>query len=101
MSLAPTSRRTLAVWPRAWRKLYPGGHYWRFPATPSTLREFLAVHDAGTDPEIPFHDVESHMLDRNPRVVPILAEGKPIAAITRTDLLRILHDDVLAGASQG
>ncbi len=46
-------------------------------------------------PETPFHDVELAMLERNQRFVPVVAGGKVIGVITRTDLLRTLHEDVL------
>jgi tRNA nucleotidyltransferase (CCA-adding enzyme) len=48
--------------------------------------------------ETPFRDVESHMLERNQRFVPILDRSKVIGVITRTDLLRALHRDVLMAA---
>ena len=48
--------------------------------------------------ETPFREVESHMLDRNQRCVPIVDRSKVIGVITRTDLLRTLHRDVLTAA---
>jgi tRNA nucleotidyltransferase (CCA-adding enzyme) len=38
------------------------------------------------------------MIERNQRFVPILSGAKVVGVITRTDLLRALHDDVLAAA---
>jgi tRNA nucleotidyltransferase (CCA-adding enzyme) len=38
------------------------------------------------------------MLERNQRFVPVVHRGKVLGVITRTDLLRTLHDDVLAAA---
>ena len=49
-------------------------------------------------PETPFHEIESHMLERNQRFVPVLKDDQVVGVITRTDLLRTLHDDVLAAA---
>lgn len=49
-------------------------------------------------PETPFHDIETRMIELNQRFVPVLSDGKTVGVITRTDLLRSLHDDVLAGA---
>jgi tRNA nucleotidyltransferase (CCA-adding enzyme) len=49
-------------------------------------------------PETPFREIESHMLERNQRFVPILHRGKVTGVITRTDLLRALHHDVLMAA---
>lgn len=53
-------------------------------------------------PETAFHAIEQHMIERNQRCVPILsglaAAQKVVGVITRTDLLRTLHEDVLASA---
>ena len=49
-------------------------------------------------PETPFREIETRMLERNQRFVPILRGTKVIGVITRTDLLRTLHDDVLLAA---
>lgn len=49
-------------------------------------------------PDTPFHDIEIRMIELNQRLVPVLSDGKTIGVITRTDLLRTLHDDVSASA---
>ena len=48
--------------------------------------------------ETPFHDIEATMIERNQRFVPVVRGTKVIGVITRTDLLRTLHDDVLKTA---
>lgn len=48
--------------------------------------------------ETPFRDIEMRMIERNQRFVPILSGPKVVGVITRTDLLRALHDDVLVAA---
>ncbi|HEV8243275.1 MAG TPA: CBS domain-containing protein [Nitrospirales bacterium] len=48
--------------------------------------------------EMPFREIENRMIELNQRFVPILAGPKVIGVITRTDLLRTLHDDVLLAA---
>ncbi len=59
----------------------------------------LIQEDAySAEPGTPFRDIEGHMIERNQRFVPILEKGKVVGVITRTDLLRTLHDDVLASA---
>lgn len=61
--------------------------------------EAFMQSDAYTaSPETPFQEIEGRMLERNQRFVPILRDGRTIGVITRTDLLRTLHDDVLAAA---
>ncbi|MDT7044047.1 CBS domain-containing protein [Candidatus Nitronereus thalassa] len=49
-------------------------------------------------PETPFHDIQTHMLERNQRFVPILKGRRVIGVFTRTDLLRTLHHDILEAA---
>ncbi|HLG43716.1 MAG TPA: CBS domain-containing protein [Nitrospirales bacterium] len=49
-------------------------------------------------PETPFREIEARMLERNQRFVPVLQGPKVVGVITRTDLLRTLHDDVLTAA---
>ncbi len=49
-------------------------------------------------PETPFREIEAHMIERNQRFVPVLQESKVVGVITRTDLLRTLHNDVLLAA---
>jgi tRNA nucleotidyltransferase (CCA-adding enzyme) len=49
-------------------------------------------------PESPFREVEQAMLERNQRFVPILEGPRVVGVITRTDLLRTLHDEVLSVA---
>jgi tRNA nucleotidyltransferase (CCA-adding enzyme) len=46
-------------------------------------------------PDTPFHDIELTMIERNQRFVPVVTGARIIGVITRTDLLRTLHDDVL------
>jgi tRNA nucleotidyltransferase (CCA-adding enzyme) len=48
--------------------------------------------------ETPFREIEARMLERNQRFVPILKNTKVVGVITRTDLLRTLHDDILMAA---
>lgn len=49
-------------------------------------------------PDTPFHNIELTMIERNQRFVPVMRESTVIGVITRTDLLRTLHDDVLKTA---
>ncbi|SPP63262.1 conserved hypothetical protein [Nitrospira lenta] len=42
-----------------------------------------------------FHTIKQAMLERNQRFVPILEGTRVVGVITRTDLLRAWHDDVL------
>lgn len=62
------------------------------------IRNFIQTEAYTASPETPFRDVETRMLERNQRFVPVLHGGKVVGVITRTDLLRTLHDDVLSAA---
>ena len=50
-------------------------------------------------PKTPFHEIERHMLERNQRCVPVLEDFHPVGVITRTDLLRTLHQDIVRGVA--
>jgi tRNA nucleotidyltransferase (CCA-adding enzyme) len=62
------------------------------------VREILQTDAYTAQPETPFHIIEESMIERNQRFVPIIKGEKVIGVITRTDLLRTLHDDVLKTA---
>jgi len=68
----------------------------------SPVREFVQTEQYRANPNTPFHEIEAQMIERNQRFVPVLAgavaAAKVVGVITRTDLLRTLHDDVLAAA---
>jgi tRNA nucleotidyltransferase (CCA-adding enzyme) len=68
----------------------------KYGATP--VGTFMQTDAYTAEPGTPFHEIEGRMLERNQRFVPILAGGKVIGVITRTDLLRTLHDDILRSA---
>ncbi|HSE59083.1 MAG TPA: CBS domain-containing protein, partial [Nitrospiraceae bacterium] len=61
-------------------------------------REFMQTDSYVAEPETPFHEIERQMIELNQRFVPILAGVKVVGVITRTDLLRTLHEDVLSAA---
>ncbi|HLB25511.1 MAG TPA: CBS domain-containing protein, partial [Nitrospirota bacterium] len=46
-------------------------------------------------PDTPFKQIEEAMIRRTQRFLPVTEKGKVVGAITRTDLLRVLHDDIL------
>jgi tRNA nucleotidyltransferase (CCA-adding enzyme) len=62
------------------------------------VREIMQTDAYAARPETPFHDIETAMIERNQRFVPVVSGTKIVGVITRTDLLRTLHDDVLRGA---
>ncbi len=64
----------------------------------TSVRDIMQTDAFIAQPETPFHDVELTMIERNQRFVPVVKEAKIIGVITRTDLLRTLHEDVLKTA---
>ncbi|MBX3235599.1 MAG: CBS domain-containing protein [Nitrospiraceae bacterium] len=64
----------------------------------AAIADFVQSDQYSASPDTAFHEVESRMIERNQRFVPVLSGNKVIGVITRTDLLRTLHDDVLSAA---
>ena len=62
------------------------------------VTSFMQTDAYTATPHTVFREIESHMIERNQRFVPILDRSKVIGVITRTDLLRALHRDVLSAA---
>ena len=59
------------------------------------VRDIMQTDAYIAQPDTPFHEIETAMIERNQRFVPIIKDNKIVGVITRTDLLRTLHDDVL------
>ncbi|CUS38842.1 CBS domain-containing protein [Candidatus Nitrospira nitrificans] len=59
------------------------------------VRDIMQTDAYIAQPDTPFHEIETAMIERNQRFVPIIKDAKIVGVITRTDLLRTLHDDVL------
>lgn len=64
----------------------------------SPVQTFLQTDQYTAAPETPFREIEARMIERNQRFVPILEADRVVGVVTRTDLLRTLHDDVLGAA---
>ena len=62
------------------------------------VRAMMQTDVYTAQPDTPFHHIEITMIERNQRFVPVVREATVIGVITRTDLLRTLHDDVLKTA---
>jgi tRNA nucleotidyltransferase (CCA-adding enzyme) len=62
------------------------------------IEELLQRDQYTATPETPFREVETRMVEQNQRFVPILKDQTVAGVITRTDLLRTLHQDVVAAA---
>jgi tRNA nucleotidyltransferase (CCA-adding enzyme) len=64
----------------------------------SPVGDYMSAEFYTAAPETPFREIEARMIERNQRFVPILSGQTVVGVITRTDVLRSLHDDVLAAA---
>lgn len=64
----------------------------------SPVSDIMETEPYTARPETPFHDIELAMVERNQRFVPILDGVNVVGVITRTDLLRTLHEDIVTVA---
>ncbi len=62
------------------------------------VEQFMQSEAYTAAPDTPFHEIQTRMIEQNQRFVPVLSGNKVVGVITRTDLLRVLHEDILAGA---
>ncbi len=61
--------------------------------------EFMSTGVASVAPETPMSEVERVMLEERQRFIPVIGpDGSLVGAITRTDLLRALHEERLSSA---
>ncbi|HXX57960.1 MAG TPA: CBS domain-containing protein, partial [Thermodesulfovibrionales bacterium] len=61
----------------------------------SSATDFTTTDALTVSPDAPVRDVERSMIEQNQRFMPVVENGKIIGAITRTDILRTLYEDVL------
>ncbi len=61
----------------------------------STIGDFTTTDAQTVGHDTPVRDIERLMIEQNQRFMPVLEEGRIIGAITRTDILRILYEDML------
>ncbi len=61
------------------------------------VEEFMTTGGPTASPDMPMAQVEKIMIEEHQRFIPVLAQGGAlVGAITRTDLLRSLHEERLA-----
>jgi tRNA nucleotidyltransferase (CCA-adding enzyme) len=82
------------------RELVQKAMFYGFANSP--MQDFMRTDQYTAALETPFHDIETRMLERHQRCVPILtgpaSAPQVVGIITRTDVLRVLHDDMLLAA---
>ena len=57
--------------------------------------DFSTTDAITVDPHTPIREIETIMIERNQRFMPVVEDGKIVGAITRTDLLRTLYEEFL------
>ena len=58
------------------------------------VREYMTSEYSTVKPETPLNDVKKYIIENNQRFLPVLDNKVLVGAITRTDLLRVLHVDM-------
>ncbi|MEW6163279.1 MAG: CBS domain-containing protein [Nitrospirota bacterium] len=57
--------------------------------------DFSTTDAITVGPHTPIREIETLMIERNQRFIPVVENGKIVGAITRTDLLRTLYEEFL------
>ncbi len=57
--------------------------------------KFATTDPVSAGPNTSIREVEMLMVERNRKFLPVLKHGRVVGAITRTDLLRVLYEDML------
>ncbi len=59
------------------------------------LSSFATTDPVTAAPDTSMLEVEGLMVERNRKFLPVLEDGRVVGAITRTDLLRVLYEDLI------
>ncbi len=57
------------------------------------VKEYMTSEFATVRQSTPLNEIKRHIIQGNQRFLPVVDAGKIKGAITRTDLLRVLHVD--------
>jgi len=57
-----------------------------------SVKEYMSTDFATVFPDTPLREVQGYIAGQNQRFLPVVKEGRLVGGITRTDLLRALHD---------
>lgn len=61
----------------------------------SMAMDFATTDSMTVSPNTPIREIETRMIERNQRFMPVVENEKIVGAITRTDLLRTLYEEFL------
>ena len=65
------------------------------------VSSFATTDPVTAAPDTSMFEVERFMVERNRKFLPVLDEGRVVGAITRTDLLRVLYEDLIRRTRTG
>ena len=74
------------------REIIQKAIFHKFGSLPIT--DFMSTEFHRVTGDTPFREIESLMIERNQRFMPVVEGDRVVGAITRTDLLRALHEDI-------
>lgn len=75
-----------------YREIIHKAIFHKFGNTPVT--DFMSSEFEKVTGDTPFREIESGMIEHNQRFMPVVEGDRIIGAITRTDILRTLHEDI-------
>ncbi len=58
------------------------------------VNSLMQIEFETVEPDIPYYEAERVMLNNNQKMLPVVREGKLLGVITRTDLLRMMHEEI-------
>lgn len=61
----------------------------------SRVEDFTTTDALTVSPDVPIRDIEKLMIEHNQRFMPVVEDGRTTGAITRTDILRTIYEDIL------
>lgn len=74
------------------REIIQKAIFHRFGHMPVT--DFMSTEFLRVTVDSPFREIESIMIEHNQRFMPVVEDERIVGAITRTDILRALHEDI-------
>jgi len=74
------------------REVVQKGIFHELQQTP--VRDFMSTEVLTADRTTSLFTIEEDMIEKNQRMMPVLENGRVIGAVTRTDLLMALHEDI-------
>jgi tRNA nucleotidyltransferase (CCA-adding enzyme) len=58
------------------------------------VRSLMQIEFRSVAPDVPYYLAEEMMLSYNQKMLPVVTDGKLLGVITRTDLLRLMHEEI-------